>query len=96
MTSLALHDEAPPPNDNGGWQKAAIAGLWAVVLLFSGWMWNTNATALKDASAQQQQLAAAVSASQQRIATLEEAVRGLTRSLDRIETGVNDLRDRRR
>jgi hypothetical protein len=87
----------PIRNGNGnGWQKPAIAGLWALVILFAGWMWLANTAALKDGADQQRATEALVRQSQERIATLEEAVRGLTRSLDRIETGVNDLRDRRR
>lgn len=95
MITLALQDPDTPRESGNGWQKPAMAGLWAVVLLFAGWMWNTNASALKDASDQQQKLAAEISASQQRIATLEEALRGLSRSMDRIEDGVNELRRER-
>jgi hypothetical protein len=71
--------------NGNGWQKPAIAGLWAVLLLFAGWIWTMNAQAQRDASEKLQ-------SSQERIATLEEAVRGLTHSLDRIEAGVNELR----
>lgn len=87
--------------NGNGWQKPAIAGLWALVLLFLGWLWTANDSArreLGDRLEKAQASATAASLSnQERIATLEEAVRGLNRSLDRIETGVDELRkDRRR
>jgi hypothetical protein len=85
-----------PRSANVSWQKPAVAGLWAVVILFAGWMWNANAAALKDMSDRQLQTEEVVHQNQQRIATLEEAIRGLTRALDRIENGVNDLRRERR
>lgn len=67
------------------------------MLLFSGWMWSANTAALKDASEKQAALETIVRQSQERIATLEEAMRGVARSLDRIEGGVNEIRrDRRR
>jgi hypothetical protein len=74
--------------NGNSWQKPAIAALWAVLVLFAGWMWTTNAEAQRDAALRLQ-------SSQERIATLEEAVRGLTHSLDRIEAGVNELRRER-
>jgi type VI protein secretion system component VasK len=86
-------------NGNASWQKPAIAGLWALVILFAGWMWNMNEASQKAAEAAQKAAAAKTDAAietvhqtQERIATLEEAVRGLTRSLDRIEAGVDELR----
>jgi hypothetical protein len=73
--------------DNGnGWQKPAVAGLWAVVLLFAGWMWTTNASAIKDAADRNDQLAAIVRQSQERIATLEEAARNTRETLKRSRT----------
>lgn len=94
---IGISSEPSIRNGNGnGWQKTAIAGLWAVVLLFAGWMWQANASALKDATDRQAATEAIVRQSQERIATLEEAIRGLQRTMGRIEDGVDDLRGRRR
>lgn len=79
-------------NGTSGWQKPAIAGLWALVILFAGWMWSMNEASQKAAAAKTDAAVETVHLSQERIATLEEAVRGLTRSLDRIEAGVDELR----
>jgi hypothetical protein len=73
------------PRNGNGWQKTALAALWAVSFALAAWTWQTTADAQRDTATKLQ-------ASQERIATLEEAVRGLTRSLDRIEAGVNELR----
>lgn len=75
----------PAPTNGSGWQKTAIAALWAVLLLFATWVYS-------DAQAARADMAKTIQASVERIATLEEAVRGLNRSLDRIEAGVNELR----
>ena len=71
--------------NGNAWQKPAIAALWAMVLLFGGWAWT-------DATNARGELENRTRASVERIATLEEAVRGLNRSLERIEAGVNELR----
>lgn len=84
-------------DDKGsGWQKPAVAGLWAVVLLFAGWMWSANAAVLKDVADKQASTESMLRASQERIATLEEAGRNTREALKRIEDGVNEIRRERR
>jgi phage shock protein A len=79
-------------NSNGGWQKAALAALWAVVMLFAGWMYSSSADAARKDADARAETSRTVQALSERLATQEEATRNIRESLRRIEEGVNDLR----
>lgn len=73
-------------NGNGnGWQRPAIAGLWAILLILVGWIYSDAATARAEQGK-------AIQALSERVAIQEEATRNIRESLLRIETGVNELR----
>lgn len=80
---------------NGGWQKTALTALWAVLMVVAGWIYAdaraTQNQQREDIAAIQKQ----ASLDQQRIAISEEAIRQMQRSLDRIESGVEELKRRR-
>lgn len=70
---------------DGGWRGVLIAGLGAIVLLVAGWVWNDAQQAKNDTATTIRQFG-------ERLATQEEATRGVRESLIRIENGVNELR----
>lgn len=80
---------APDSGADSGWQKPVIAGLWAIVLLFAGWVWADVQQTKTDTAKTIQQFG-------ERLATQEEATRGVRESLFRIENGVNELRRERK
>lgn len=67
------------------WQRAVIAGLWAVLLLLVGWIYADASSARAD----QLKITQALT---ERVAILEEANRNVRESLKRIEDGINELR----
>jgi hypothetical protein len=97
MTNLQLtsrencpHEpDAPTSASDDGWQKFVIAALGAIVLLVAGWVWTDAQDAKKDTANTIRQFG-------ERLATQEEAMRGVRESLIRIEAGVNELRRDRR
>lgn len=68
-----------------GWQKLVISALGAIVLLVAGWVWADAQQAKTDTANTIRQFG-------ERLATQEEATRGVRESLIRIENGVNELR----
>lgn len=91
MTELAI--DRPPARENGnGWRSTLLGALFIAFMAVVGWVETAAQTArfemAKKLDEQQQQ----ISEQQQRTAVLEEAMRGLMRSMDRIESGVNELR----
>lgn len=70
---------------DSGWRQAVIAGLGALVLLIAGWVWQDAQQAKNDTATTIRQFG-------ERLATQEEATRGVRESLIRIENGVNELR----
>lgn len=86
---LQREHETHRNGSHNGWQNKVTGALWAVILLLAGWTWS-------DAQSTRDELRRQTQANAERIATLEESVRGLNRSLDRIEAGVNELRRERR
>jgi hypothetical protein len=98
---IAFDDEGehmgPQSNGSGSsWRTAAISGLGAVVLLLSGWSYADSRAAQQQSSATISALADAQRIDRERIAILEEANRNVRESLQRIESVVNEIRDRRR
>jgi hypothetical protein len=98
---IAFHDEGehmgPQSNGNGtSWRTAAISGLGAVVLVLSGWAYSDARAAATQSAATIATLADAQRIDRERIAILEEANRNVRESLQRIESVVNEIRDRRR
>lgn len=91
MTRLQINRETGhyEPNarngDDGGWQRTVIAALGAIVLLVAGWVWADAQQTKTDTARTIQQFG-------ERLATQEEATRGVRESLIRIENGVNELR----
>ena len=77
------------------WQKPALAALWAVLLMFAGWMWVTNQAAQTEMRSDIQAIRQDRATDLQRTAILEEAVRNQRESLQRIEAGVDELRRER-
>ena len=76
----------------GTWKNALIGGLWAMLLLFAAWAYADSRSARAEAAATDLRLSQQVQEDRERIATLEEAMRGMRESLARIESGVNELR----
>lgn len=82
-------------NGNSGWRGVALSALFAVLLAVAGWTATDSQTARNDMRADIVALQKERAADAQRIATLEEGMRQLLRYLDRIESGVDELRRRR-
>ena len=96
MTNLQLTNRENCPlepdaqnSSDDGWQKFVIAALGAIVLLVAGWVWS-------DAQDVKKETATTIRQFGERLATQEEAMRGVRESLIRIEAGVNELRRERR
>lgn len=90
MTSIVGASPTPPhmerhEDGSQGWKSAAIGALWAVLLLVVGWIATTATT--KSAEAEKR-----LNAAEQRIAIVEESNKGMQRSLERIEAGIDEMR----
>jgi hypothetical protein len=89
MTNLHINRDTghyePSASDDGGWQKTVIGALGAIVLLVAGWVWADAQQTRTDTAKTIQQFG-------ERLATQEEATRGVRESLIRIENGINELR----
>ena len=89
-------------NGNGSnWKNVALSAMWAVLLLFAGWMVADSRASRDELRAEIAQIRTQyvtdqqqASIDRQRIATMEEAIRQMTRSMDRIEAGIEDLKRR--
>ena len=75
-----------------GWHSVAMGGLWVLVLLFAGWVWAEAKDAREEMAQTIRVHAQQSAADRERIAILEESTRNMRESLQRIETGVNELR----
>ena len=82
--------------NGNGWPLKALTVSLLIISALAGWLWTANTTAIAENARKQSDQAVVIQQSQERIATLEEAVRGLTRQMDRIEAGVEDRRRRDR
>lgn len=87
MTALSINSGG---DDQGrdAWRPTLMHGMWAVLILMVSWMATDAASARKEMSEQ-------IASSVQRIATLEESNRNMRESLQRIESGINELRQQR-
>lgn len=88
MDGLRSIERGADDTQNAGWQKAANVALWAVVLMLVGWIYA-------DAASARAEQAKTIQALSERVATQEEATRNIHQSLERIESGVNELRHER-
>lgn len=79
-----------------GWRATLLGALFVVFMAVVGWVATDAQTARTQAQQQLDAQAKQLSDQAQRIAIVEEALRGVTRTLDRIEDGVNELRRERR
>lgn len=71
-----------------------ISGMFTILLLVVGWVYAEGKEARAITVAAVAELQAGRITDLQRLATLEEAVRGLSRQLDRIEQGVDEVKTR--
>lgn len=91
MTELAIGRE--PARENGnGWRSTIMGGLFTVLVLVIGWIATDVQTSRAEMTRKISEEQQKNSDQAQQIAVLEEAMRGLMRSVDRIESGVNELR----
>ena len=81
--------------NTSGWQKAALSGAFAILLAAAGWGITDSQTARQETRQEITALKEKAALDQQRIATVEEGMRQMQRSLDRIEAALDDLRRRR-
>lgn len=82
---------------NGSWKNAALHVLWALIVAIMGWFLTESGTEREHARTDNQRLQQERVVDNARISVLEEQFRNLRESLQRIETGVDELRkDRRR
>lgn len=77
-------------------QKALIAALWVVVLMFAGWAWADAKEAQAETRQQLTQLSERQGATDRNVAVLQEIAANQKEALVRIETGVNEIRSNRK
>ena len=90
MTSLGLTpdtDHLPHERAGDGWSAKIMHAMWAVIILILGYM-------LTSTDAARSKLIDQVNSDTQRIGVLEEQNRNTRESLQRIENGVYELRQR--
>lgn len=83
-------------NGNGAWKTAAIGGLWGILLLIAGWALADSSSARKEFRDADVTLRQQMSDTQQRVAALEAALKYQSEALQRIEAGVDELRQEQR
>lgn len=84
-------------SNGNGWKTAAISALGGALLLLAGWTWSGANDTSRDIQQRIQAVQAETKALSERVATQEEATRNIREALQRIENGINEMRqDRRR